>query len=209
MLPYLAYARQDRPEPRTSLACAWLGRLLHASGVDEVLTVDIHSAEAARLLALPVRSLSSASVLASGLDVDDSATVVAPDHGASARASDLAEVLGAGHGVAWLDKRRTPDGVVHTALHGELGRRAVVVDDILDTGATLVSCCRELRRRGVQTIDLAVTHGLFTGEAWRELLELAQTIHVTDTVPEAAWRATARIVVHRIAPWLTPACIRA
>jgi ribose-phosphate pyrophosphokinase len=208
VLPYLAYTRQDRPEDQTSLACAWLGALLRASGVDDVLTVDVHSGEAARLVGVPVSSLSSAALLASALDVHNAAVVVAPDHGARARARELADALGSGHRVAWLEKRRTAEGVVHTALHGELGPRAVVVDDILDTGGTLVSCCRELRRHGVQTIDIAVTHGLFTGEAWRELLELARTIHVTDTVPEAAARATARIVVHRIAPWLTPACIR-
>lgn len=208
VLPYLAYARQDRPEPQTSLACAWLGGLLRASGVDDVLTVDVHSGEAARLIGIPLSSLSSAALLASVLDVHDAAVVVAPDRGACARARELADALGSGHRVAWLDKRRTPEGVVHTALHGELGPHAVIVDDILDTGGTLVSCCRELRRHGVQTIDIAVTHGLFTGEVWRELLELAQTIHVTDTVPEVAERATARIVVHRIAPWLTPACIR-
>ena len=208
VLPYLAYARQDRPQPQTSLACAWLGGLFRASGVDDVLTVDVHSGEAARLIGIPLSSLSSAALLASFLDVHDAAVVVAPDRGARARARELADALGSGHRVAWLDKRRTPEGVVHTALHGELGPYAVVVDDILDTGGTLVSCCRELRRHGVQMIDIAVTHGLFTGEAWRELLELAQTIHVTDTVPEVAERATARIVVHRIAPWLTPACIR-
>ena len=204
VLPYLAYARQDRTEPQTSLACAWLGRLLHASGVDDVLTVDIHSAEAARLLALPVTSLSSAALLAPVLDVHDAAVVVAPDQGAYARARELADAFGSGHQVARLDKRSTPEGVMHTALRGELARHAVIVDDILDTGGTLVSCCRELRGRGVKTIDIAVTHGLFTGEAWRELLALAQTIHVTDTVPEVATHATDRIVVHRIAPWLTP-----
>jgi ribose-phosphate pyrophosphokinase len=208
VMPYLAYACQDRPEPQTSLACVWLGGLLRASGVDDVLTVDIHSGAAARLLGLPVSSLSSASLLASALHVHDAAVGVAVDHGARTRASDLADALGSGHQVAWLDKRRTPEGVVHTALHGELGPHAVVVDDILDTGGTLVSCCRELRRHGVQTIDIAVTHGLFTADAWRELLELARAIHVTDTVPEVTTRPTARVVVHRIAPWLTPACIR-
>jgi len=206
VLPYLAYARQDRLEPQTSLACAWLGDLLAASGVDEVLTVDIHSDEAARLLGLPVESLASGALLASVLDdLDEGAVVVAPDHGALARARDLAEALGPGHEVAWLEKRRTPAGVVHAAFNGEVRRHAIVIDDILDTGETLVSCCRELRRRGVRTIDIAVTHALFTGDAWRELLDLVRTIHVTDTVPEARARASARIEVHAIAPLLEPA----
>lgn len=202
VLPYLAYARQDRREPGVSLACAWLGELLHASGVDALVTVDIHSDAAAQLLGMPVTSLSPARLLASTLDADDTTTVVAPDRGARARAAELAGALRCGPDVAWVEKRRTPDGVAHTALHGELGAHAVVVDDILDTGATLVSCCRELRRRGVATIDIAVTHGLFTGERWRELLGLARTIHVTDTVPEARAHSSSRVLVHRVAPLL-------
>jgi ribose-phosphate pyrophosphokinase len=69
---------------------------------------------------------------------------------------------------------------------GEVGRRAVVVDDILDTGGTLVSCCHELVRRDVEDVTVMVTHGLFTGERWRELLPHIAGLYVTDTVPSAA-----------------------
>jgi ribose-phosphate pyrophosphokinase len=200
VLPYLAYARQDRLEAQTSLACAWLGRTLAASGVDALLTVDPHSDAAIRLLGLPVRSLPAAAVLADALrDADGDAVIVAPDEGAIRRAGELAAALGAGHSRAWLRKRRTPAGVAHASLHGQVRASAIVVDDILDTGGTLISCCQELRRRGARTIDIAVTHGLFTGDRWRELLDLARTIHVTDTVPEASSHASASVHVHPIA----------
>lgn len=206
VVPYLAYARQDRLEPQTSLACAWLGRMLEASGVDAVLTVDVHSDEAVRLLGLPVCSLSPAAVLADALrDDDDAAVIVAPDEGARGRAGELAAALRADHPCIWLRKRRTRTGVGHVSLHGEVRPSAVVVDDILDTGGTLISCCHELRRRGAHTIDIAVTHGLFTGEGWRELLGLARTIHVTDTVPEAHALASTAVQVHPVAPLLRAA----
>ncbi|HET9013071.1 MAG TPA: ribose-phosphate diphosphokinase [Gemmatimonadaceae bacterium] len=206
VLPYLAYTRQDRLEAQTSLACAWLGRVLKASGIDTVLTVDVHSGEAVRLLGLPVRSLSPAAVLADALrDVDDAAVIVAPDEGARGRAGELAAALGAHHPRVWLRKRRTRAGVEHVSLHGEVRPSAVVVDDILDTGGTLISCCHELRRRGVHTIDIAVTHGLFTGDGWRELLGLVRTIHVTDTVPEAQAHAGPSVRVHGVARLLRAA----
>jgi ribose-phosphate pyrophosphokinase len=206
VLPYLAYARQDQPDPQTSLACAWLGRALAASGVDELITVDVHSDEAVRLLGLPVRSLSPAPVLAKAVGrVDADVVIVAPDEGALERAGELASALGIERRVSWLRKRRTPAGIVHAALHGEARGRAVVVDDILDTGGTLISCCHELRRSGVDTIDIAVTHGLFTGDAWRELLALARVIHVTDTVPDVHAQAGASIEVHPVGSLLAPA----
>ena len=206
VLPYLAYARQDRLEPQASLACAWVGRVLKASGVDTVLTVDVHSDEAVRLLGLPLRSLSPSSVLAEALrDVDAAAVIAAPDEGARGRAAELAAALGPGHPCLWLRKRRTRAGVGHISLHGEVRPSAVVVDDILDTGGTLISCCRELRRRGARTIDIAVAHGLFTGDGWRELQGLARTIHVTDTVPEARSFAGGHVQVHPVAAVLQAA----
>ena len=78
---------------------------------------------------------------------------------------------------------------MHGELVGQLGRHAVVVDDILDTGGTLLSCCRELQRRGVEQTTVMVTHGLFTGEAWRDLPSLTvERIYVTDSVPSAVRR---------------------
>jgi ribose-phosphate pyrophosphokinase len=183
-----------------------LGRVLGASGVDAVLTVDVHSDRAVELLGIPVRSLSPAGVLAEALgDLDDAAVIVAPDEGARGRARELASALGAGHPCVWLQKRRTRTGVAHVSLHGEVGPSAIVVDDILDTGGTLISCCRELRRRGAHTLDIAVTHGLFTGDGWHELLGMARTIHVTDTVPGAHAHAGTRIQLHRVAPLLRAA----
>jgi ribose-phosphate pyrophosphokinase len=89
---------------------------------------------------------------------------------------------------------------------GELSERAIVVDDILDTGGTLVSCCRELRARGVQEITIAVTHGLFTGWGWRGLAGLeVRAIHVTDSVPSARRLESDLVRVHSVAPLLVKA----
>lgn len=188
LLPYLGYARQDKPRPGGEPAIPWVGALLRASGVDELIAIDVHSDRAAELLAMPVASLSPAELFAAeigrlGLERP---TLVAPDRGAIARSLAVAKAMGGGAPVAHLRKERTAAGVVHHGVVGEVGRSAVVIDDILDTGGTLVSCCHLLRRAGVEEIRVMVTHGLFSGETWHELLALVDGIWVTDTIPALA-----------------------
>lgn len=191
LLPYLAYARQDKPEPGRGLGIAWVGRLLSAGGVDELITIDVHSPAVAAFLEVPLLSLSPARLFAAEIERAGllDAVVVAPDEGAVERCRAVAEAAGIAKPVAYLRKERTPSGVVHGELVGQLGRQAVVVDDILDTGGTLLSCCRDLQRRGVEQTTVMVTHGLFTGEAWRDLSSLTvERIYVTDSVPSAVRR---------------------
>lgn len=187
VLPYLAYSRQDKDEPRESLAAAWTGVLLRASGARRVVTFDIHSLRAGELLGLPVVSVSPAGAFARewrALELGRDAVAVAPDEGAAARCQAVADAAGAQRPIVRFHKRRSESGIVHTSLEGAVGAHAVVIDDILDTGATLISCCRELLRAGAQEITVMVTHGLFTGVAWKELWSAGvRRILTTDTVP--------------------------
>jgi ribose-phosphate pyrophosphokinase len=187
LLPYLGYARQDRAEHGQSLGAAWAGDLLRAAGVDRVLTLDVHSSLAAACFPMPVDSLSPAALLAEVLMRRGLAdiSVVAPDEGAVGRAEAVIRAAGMQDtALAALHKRRDVSGVAHGSLTGVISSRAVIVDDILDTGGTLVSACTALRRAGVREIDVFVTHGLFTGERWRELPGLGvQRIYTTDSLP--------------------------
>ncbi|HSD78271.1 MAG TPA: ribose-phosphate diphosphokinase [Solirubrobacteraceae bacterium] len=186
VLPYLAYGRQDAAAASESLGLAWLGELLQAAGVTEVVAVDVHSAAARALLPMPVASLSPAVVLAHAVPPDwrREATFAAPDEGALERARAVARVAGVHREPVHFVKRRTAHGVRELALIGEVRRRAVLVDDILATGGTLVAAARALRGRGAEELLVLVTHGLFAGGAWRELWELGVgRIVVTDTVP--------------------------
>ena len=205
MTPYLAYARQDRAARTASLGLAWVGELLRASGVNEVVSVDVHCADAGDLLGLRLTSLSPAVLLAAALTERwcQEVTFVAPDEGAIDRCSAAADAASVARPIVWARKRRTPTGVQHLGLVGVPTRRAVVVDDILDTGGTLVSCCRQLRDVGVSQIGVMVTHGLFTGEHWRALLsEGVERIWITDTVLSRRRPGRARVVP--VAPLLAP-----
>ena len=207
LLPYLAYTRQDRDQPWSSLGVAWLGRLFAACRVSDVTTIDIHSEHARALIGLPVRSLSPAPLLAAALPgAHTGAVVVAPDRGAIERAQAMADALKSDAPVAWIEKVRTARGVVHRRVVGELAPRAIVVDDILDTGDTLVSCCQQLRAHAVERLEITVTHGLFTGDRWRTLVRLAvDAIHVTDSVPNARRHASRIVHVHSIMPLIETA----
>ncbi|HXF48434.1 MAG TPA: ribose-phosphate diphosphokinase [Verrucomicrobiae bacterium] len=186
LLPYLAYTRQDKIKPKRSLAARWMGALLQASGVDRVITVDIHSHRAESLLSIPVVSLSPAPLFSKIITEQalPDATLVAPDEGAVFRCEALRKELGLRMPLAYFTKTRTAQGVT-SELQGEVGEFAVVVDDILDTGETLVACCQTLQEAGAKEILVLVTHGIFTGNLWTKLWGLGvKRIYVTDTIPQ-------------------------
>jgi ribose-phosphate pyrophosphokinase len=206
LLPYLAYAREDKMKPGESLATAWVGALLRASAVDEVWAVDVHSKHDSELFPLPLKSLSPAALFGDSLKKSEltDASFVAPDEGAVARCEAVKAAAGkSSEDVVYFQKQRTATGITHRDRIGRVQRRAIVVDDVLDTGETLVSACRRLVSAGVEELYICVTHGLFTGERWRELWSLPlKRIFCTDTVPACASLEDPRITTLPVGPLL-------
>lgn len=183
VLPYFAYARQDRLEARCSLGAAWVGQLLAASGATHVLTLDVHSPRASALCPIPLTSLDPAALfvpaLADRLGAD--LTLVAPDEGAIDRCRRFCQAANLDR-LAHFKKVRSRTGVA-SDLVGPVSARAIVLDDILDTGGTLIACVQGLRAAGVRQIAVAVSHGLFTGARWQQLWDLGvDRIVCTDSV---------------------------
>lgn len=203
-LPYLAYARQDKFAPGQSGGIAAIGSLFRAAGIDRIISIDVHSELDKKLIGLPIISVMPAPPLfvdeIHNLDWPDMA-VAAPDEGAAVRAQSLADALGVQRPVARMIKRRT--SVSHLELIGDVGQCVVVADDILDSGRTLVSACNMLRQHGVRQIAIAVTHGLFTGEIWKELFGVGvDSLLVTDSCPEALRTEELRVKIISIKPLL-------
>jgi ribose-phosphate pyrophosphokinase len=205
LLPYLGYARHDRAEPRKSRAAAWLGKVLGASGVSAVITIDVHSSLIHDLFPIPVLSVSPAPLFAAEigkLSLTDP-VIVAPDEGALERCEAVRQAAGIHRPLAHLTKTRTPEGVRHSVLHGAIGPHVVLVDDILDTGSTLVSATEALQRAGAREIVVMVTHGLFTGTAWDRLWSLGVTrMYCMDTTPLREQLVSKPISVLPVAPLL-------
>jgi ribose-phosphate pyrophosphokinase len=207
VLPYLAYSRHDKDKPGESLAVAWLGSLFRSSGIDEVITVDLHSQRAEQFLGLSMKSISSAPLFAEQIELHDlrDATLVAPDHGAIRRCREVQAAAGMTGDILSFEKERTLLGISHTGWKGEVGERALVIDDMLDTGSTLVSACERLKVGGAREIFIMVTHGLFTGSQWMKLWELnVKTIFCTDTVPIPAGVRSQPVETLSIVPLVAP-----
>jgi len=206
VLPYLAYSRQDKNKPRESLAAAWTGALMKASGFDRAITIDVHSAKDRQLFPIPLSSLSPAGIFAGALKRYGLAqtTIIAPDGGAIERCEAIRAAAGlSNEPIPYFEKRRTETGIVHSRFIGEVGVHAVLVDDILDTGATLISACQRLFCAGVEDIQIMITHGLFTGNEWQGLWELGVSrIFCTDTVPLPANVEPDRVVILPAIPLL-------
>lgn len=206
MLPYLAYSREDKVKPRESLGTAWVGALLKASAFDEIWTVDLHSEQDKNLLPLAIESLSPSAIFGERLGSLGlrEACFVAPDKGAISRCEAVQSAVGRASGdIVYFEKERTATGIVHHAVVGRVERRAVIVDDILDTGATLVSACERLAAAGAEEIYICVTHGLFTGQRWRNLWSLpVKHIFRTDTIPAYTNIRDPRITTLSVTPLL-------
>jgi ribose-phosphate pyrophosphokinase len=204
ILPYLAYSRQDKDKPGESLAAAWIGALLKSSGIDQVLTVDVHSERDKQLFPLPLLSLSTAEVFAAAMEKHHltDATIVAPDNGAISRCEEVKSAAGMPAGdTPYFEKKRTEKGIIHHGPIGRVGPRVVIIDDMLDTGGTLVSACEQLTAAKVEEIYILVTHGLFTGSDWGKLWSLrVKRIFCTDTVSLRADIDAKNITILPVAP---------
>ena len=187
VLPYLAYSRQDKDKSGESLGTAWAGALLKSSGIDDVVTVDVHSERDKQLFPIPLTSLSTNSLFAETLRNHGllDATIVAPDNGAIGRCEAVKRAAGLPVGeTPYFEKKRTDQGITHYGPIGRVEKKVVIVDDMIDTGGTLVSACEKLKAVGVAEIYILVTHGLFTGSSWPQLWSLGvRRIFCTDTVP--------------------------
>ena len=192
--PYLCYARKDRKtKPRDPVTTRYVATMLEAIGIDRVVTMDVHNLAAYQnafrrgaehLEARPVLVRHLAERLA-----DRELCVVSPDVGGIKRATALRESLerrlGRPVAGAAVEKARSEGVVSGGALIGGLqGRDAVIVDDLVGTGTTLVRAARACREGGATAVYAAATHGLFVGDAPVVLADDAlDGIVVTDTVP--------------------------
>jgi ribose-phosphate pyrophosphokinase len=147
----------------------------------------VHSEADQQLFFLPIISLETATLFGDIMRKHKltEATIVAPDNGAIARAKAVQTAAGIPEGdIPYFEKQRIGTGIAHVGPIGKVGGQAVIVDDILDTGTTLVSACQKLVEAGVREMYIMVTHGLFTGERWKELWRLnVKRIFCTDAVP--------------------------
>ncbi|MBP5093503.1 MAG: ribose-phosphate pyrophosphokinase, partial [Abditibacteriota bacterium] len=189
VLPYYAYARQDRKvKPREPVTAKLVANLLSSAGASRLLTTDLHAGQIVAFFDIPVDNLYGgpiiAKYLAENMKISDDIVVVSPDVGGVARAQGLAEYLGAPMAII-VKRRPEPNKVEVVQIIGEVqGKRAIMIDDIIDTAGSIVNGANALMARGAKEVYAAATHAVLSGPAIDRLKESPITkLIVTDTLP--------------------------
>jgi ribose-phosphate pyrophosphokinase len=168
VIPHFAYARSDKKDaPRISIAARLVADLLATAGASRVLAMTLHSPQVHGFFSVPVDHMNALKVLAAHFRraKRKNMVVVSPDLGNAKEASHFARMLKLPV-AAGSKKRLSDDRVVIDALVGDVtGKHAIVLDDEIANGGTVVEILQKLRERGVKGISVACTHGLFTGKA--------------------------------------------
>src|SRR5215216_1483231 len=172
VVPYYGYARQDRKDkPRVPISAKLVANVLTASGVNRVLTMDLHKAQIQGFFDLPVDHLFAAPCIIDYLSRQsyDKLTIVAPDAGGAERARAYAKRLDAE--LAVIDKRRSEDGTaeVMNVIGDVEGRTCIIQDDIVDTAGTITKAATALKSNGAARVLACAVHGVLSGPAIRRI----------------------------------------
>jgi len=209
MVPYLGYARQDRPtktgEGSTGIMVTeWLEKM----NPSRLVFVDVHSPLIRNVFRPFVTELSALSLIADTLAKHPPEVIVSPDAGFVSMAGRLQKLLKPRPDLAVIEKvRPRPNVAVARHLHGNIrGKDVLIADDMIDTGGTLCEAVKLVSQNGAEDIRLAATHGIFSGGARRRLTSLPiKEILVTNTLPQIR---SPRIRILDISPLILDALAR-
>jgi ribose-phosphate pyrophosphokinase len=212
VVPYFAYAKQEKKTSgREPISAKLVANLLTTAGADRILTMDLHAPAIEGFFDIPVDHLRAAPILARHINRQGLQNLVAvsPDAGGVARAEDLRGRIG---GSLAIISKRHPGPDVSEALEmvGDVNDRpAVIVDDMISTGGTLVLAANLLEERGASPILAAATHGIFAHEGL-DLIDRSpiQRLFVTDTLPLPTSGPTSKLEVVTVAPFFAEAVTR-
>lgn len=205
VIPYYSYARSDKKDaPRISIAARLIADLLVTAGADHVIAMTLHSPQVHGFFSIPADHLTAHSVFLEHLSEKDlsNSVVLSPDIGHAKRAAKLAHALGIP--IAAGEKMRMNDNsVTISGIMGEVrGKDIIIMDDEIATAGTIVETIKYLRHFDIQRITIIGTHGLFTGNAVKDLDEIEEIdeIVVTNTVPLSSRRKPERLKVLSVGP---------
>ncbi len=191
IIPHYSYARSDKKDAsRISIGGRLVADLLATAGVDRVITMTLHAPQVHGFFSVPVDQLTALGILAehfSGQDLSD-CVVVSPDLGNAKTATQFSRLLGL-QVAAGSKQRLADDRVVIDAIVGDVrGKRAIVLDDEIATGGSIVELMDRLDYEGCTGAAVACTHGLFAGKAVERLRNhpMITEVVTTDTVPAPA-----------------------
>lgn len=220
IMPYYGYARQDRiAHINEPISAKLVADLFTNVGVKRVLTVELHTPQIQGFFGVPLDNLSPSFLFAKYLnkylnrkneDDPNHIAIVAPDHGAMYRARDLANFM-PNTSIVVIDKRRPKPNVAEiTNVVGDIeGKICIMVDDIIDTGGTILAGAKVLKDRGAKAVIICCSHALFNGNALEkfEAADYIDKVVCTDTIEHPEFENSNKMKVISIAEMIAD-CIR-
>ena len=187
VMPYFGYARQDRKvAPRAPISARLMADLLQAAGVHRVLTMDLHAGQIQGFFNIPVDNLYAQPLMFQHVKeklLTDKTVIVSPDAGGVERARSFAKLLDCG--LAIVDKRRSgPNEAEVMHIIGDVkGKRAILIDDMIDTAGTLSKGAQAIQKHGAESVFAVATHAVLSGPAIDRIeASVFDKVLVTDTI---------------------------
>jgi ribose-phosphate pyrophosphokinase len=187
VIPYYGYARQDKKvAPRVPISAKLVADLITTAGANRIITMDLHAGQIQGFFNIPVDNLFAAPVLIDYIKskFDDDLVIVSPDAGGVERARAFAKRIGAGLGI--VDKRRDkPNQARAMSVIGDVeGKRAIIVDDMVDTAGTLTEAAAAILKKGAKEVHACCAHPVLSGPAVQRIIDSELTsLVVTNTIP--------------------------
>ena len=187
VIPYFGYARQDRKVvPRTAISAKLVSNLITNAGANRILSVDLHAGQIQGFFDIPVDNLFATPIFARHAKKkikSKKIVCVAPDVGGTERARALGKLLDVG--LAIVDKRRPKPGQskVMNVIGDVKDQTCIIVDDIIDSGGTIVNAAKALKERGAKEVYVYITHGVLSGDAVKKIKSsVIKNLVITDTI---------------------------
>ena len=187
VIPYFGYARQDRKvAPRTSISAKLVSNLITKAGADRVVTVDLHAGQIQGFFDIPVDNLFATPIFSRHIKKNikgKNLICVSPDVGGVERTRALARKLDLS--IAIIDKRRPMPGKsqVMNVVGNVNNKTCIIVDDIIDSGGTIVNAAKALIDRGAKEVHVYITHGVLSGESVNKIKNSQiKNLVITDTI---------------------------
>jgi len=187
VIPYFGYARQDRKDrPRTSIGAKLMANLLIAAGVNRVITMDLHADQIQGFFEIPVDHMYSSNVFypyIKSLNIEN-LCMVSPDTGGTKRASAYAKVLDCDLAIGFKQREKQNE-VANLQIIGDVkDKNCIIVDDIIDTGGTLIKAANKLKENGALSVMAMCTHGLLSANGLENIENsIIDKLILTDTIP--------------------------
>lgn len=186
VMPYFGYSRQDRQSYEYGpISVSLIASLIEASGIDEVITIDLHSKQSEGFFKINIQNLDAVELFAHYFKNTKNSIVVSPDVGGLDRAQKFANILGCELAVINKVRKENGDCVMNDIMGNVADKHCILIDDIVDTGSTLCRALQLLRAKGAKSFDACITHPVFSKSALNKLERSGfNRIYITDTIKQ-------------------------